>query len=195
MPNFIKKRNNLGFTLIEILLTSTVLILVLSLMYSIYFAGLDAWDAARLKADLQAQARAAMNFMVSELRNATRTSSQNPSPNASIPSTPNNKSMQFHLPEDKDDDGLITDSNGNTEWNTNDTIQYQYIPGQKLLRRLEKGEQRILSQDVSDVQFIDIGIDPALYMNEIKIILTLDKMTPKQRNISIILTSIVKLRN
>lgn len=184
-----------GFTLFEILVASVIFVMVMGISYSIYISGYDAWDTAVYQTDLQAQARLALNFMVQELRNATRTSTQNPSPNLSIPSTPNNKTMMFYLPEDKDGDGLITDSNGQIEWNTSDAIHYQYIPGLKVLRRLEKGVQRIFAQDVSDVQFIDMDIDSSLHMDELRIVLSLNKTTPRQRNISITLSSIVALRN
>lgn len=187
--------NNRGFTLMEILVASAILVLVLGVLYGIYFSGLDIWDTVKLRTDLQAQARVALNLMVAELRNATRTSTQNPSPNLIIPSVPNNKDIQFHLPQDKDGDGKITDANGIIEWDTNSTIQYQYIPGLKRLRRLENGVQTVLSQDVSDIQFIDINIDPTLNISEIKIILALSKLTPKQRNVSVTLSSIISLRN
>jgi hypothetical protein len=155
----------------------------------------DTWESGRLQADLQAQARVALNNMVSELRNATRTSTQNPSPNLIIPSAPNNKNITFNLPVDKDNNGLITDANGIIEWDTNNAIQYQYIPGQEQLRRLEKGNQAILANNVSDIQFIDHGIDSSLSLNELKIILNLNKTTPKQRNISVTLSTILNLRN
>ena len=195
MCNLIKQKDNPGFTLVEILVASAIFIATLGIIYGIYFSGLDIWEIGRYQAELQAQARIALNNMVSELRNATRTSTQNPSPNLSIPSTPNNKNIYFYLPEDKNNDGLITDSDGNIEWNTNNLIEYQYIPGQKVLRRLEKDVQTILAQDVTDVQFIDIDIDPTLFINELRIILTLGKTTPRQRNISITLSSTIALRN
>lgn len=195
MLNFTHQKNNAGFTLIEILISSAIFIAVLGIIYSIYVSGFEVWDVERYQADLQAQARSALNSMVTELRNTTRTSTQNPSPNLSIPSTPNNKSIHFYLPGDKNNDGLITDANGAIEWITNSPIDYQYIPGQKELRRLEKGNQTILAQDVSDVEFIDITIDPTLFINELKIILTLNKTTPHQRNVSITLSSIIRLRN
>ncbi|MFH1678399.1 MAG: hypothetical protein ABH914_02135, partial [Candidatus Omnitrophota bacterium] len=155
----------------------------------------ETWDIAVEQADLQAQARNALRYMVTELRNATRTSTQNPSPNLSIPSEPNNKQIQFYLPEDKDENGLITDANGQIEWGTSNMIHYQYIPGQKELRRLEKGEQKIFARNISDVQFIDINIDSSLAIDELKIVLTLGKVTKKNRNLSVTLTSIVALRN
>ncbi|MCX5702173.1 MAG: prepilin-type N-terminal cleavage/methylation domain-containing protein [Candidatus Omnitrophica bacterium] len=195
MQNLIKYRRNSGFTLVEVLFASAISIAVLGIMYGSYISSFEAFDIASEQADLQAQARIALRYMVSELRNATRTSTQNPSPNLSIPSEPNNKQIQFYLPEDKDEDGLITDANGQIEWGTNNMIHYQYIPGQEELQRLEKGEHKIFARNVSDVQFIDIDIDSSLAIDELKIVLTLGKTTKKNRNLSVTLTSIVALRN
>lgn len=195
MQNLIKYKRNVGFTLVEVLFASAISIMVLGIMYGSYISSFETVEIASEQADLQAQARIALRYMISELRNATRTSTQNPSPNLSIPSEPNNKQIQFYLPEDKDEDGLITDANGQIEWGTNNMIRYQYIPGQKELRRLEKGEHKIFARNVSDVQFIDIDIDSSLAIDELKIVLTLGKTTKKNRNLSVTLTSIVALRN
>jgi len=195
MYKSLRQRNKSGFTLVEIIIAASIFVIAIGMMYGVYISGVDIYDIARYQAELQAQARYALNYMVSELLNATRTSTQDPSPNLSIPSKPNNKSIHFRLPEDKDGDGLITDSDGNIEWNTNDPIDYQYIPGQKVLRRLEKGEQIILARDVEGVQFIDIDIDSTLGINELKIILTLTKTTPRGRDVSVTLCGIVRLRN
>ncbi|MFC1703354.1 PilW family protein [Candidatus Omnitrophota bacterium] len=184
-----------GFSLMEILVASAILALVMGALSSIYISGLDVWESGTNQADLQAQARAALNYMVAELRNATRTSSQNPSPNLSIPSVPNNKQIHFYLPGDKDDDGFLTDANGDIEWVTNSQIHYQYIPGQKMLRRSVGGNHRIFATDVSDVEFEDITVDPTLALNELRIILTISKTTKKQKTAEITVSSIVALRN
>lgn len=190
----LRKRRN-GLTLIEILVATVISTVVIAMIYAIYQSGNDLWETKRYQTDLQAAARLALNEMAAELKEATRTSTQNPSPNLSIPSQPNNKDITFCLPGDKDGNGLITDANGLIEWITNNPIQYQYIPGQKKLRRLEGGQQRILSNDVTDVQFIDNGIDSSLYLTELKIILTLTKTTPRQRTLSITQSARVRLRN
>jgi len=95
-----------------------------------------------------------------------------------IPSKPNNNSVDFYLLFDIDGNGLIIDSIGNTEWDTSNKIQYQYIPGLKQLRRLEGGNQYIIANDVTSIEFEDNSINPALYNNELKIILTLKRLTP-----------------
>lgn len=195
MRRLIKQKSYAGFTLIEALVVTAILFFALEIFYAIYLSGLEIRETTLCQNELQSQARIGLKFMVSELRNATRTSMQNPSPNLSIPSTPNNTDIQFYLPEDKDNDGLITDENGDIEWATNNPIQYQYIAGLEVLRRLEKGVQKILAHDVNEVQFIDIDIDPILSINELKIILTLNKTTSRGRDISVTLSAIVALRN
>jgi len=164
-------------------------------MYQWYIAGWNLWESNDTKVYLQGQTRSAMRLMVMELRNTTRTSTQNPSPNLSIPSTPNNNSIQFYLPIDKDSNGLITDANGQVEWDTSNKIKYDYIPGQHILRRLEGGQQRILAKDVTDVSFSDITIDPALGINEVKITLTVNKTVARNRQLSFTLQTVVRVRN
>lgn len=195
MHNPLKQKGSHGFTLFEMLISSAIFVIALGIVYGIYVSGFDIWEAGSCQTDLQAQARIALNYMASELRNTTRTSTQNPSPNLSIPFTPDNTSLTFYLPEDKDSDGLITDSDGEIEWGTANPIQYQYIPEEKELIRIDDREQEVIAGDVADVRFIDMSIDPALRIYELKIILTLTKSTPRQRNISVGLSTIVGLRN
>jgi type II secretory pathway pseudopilin PulG len=195
MFNLIKKTNNRGVMLIDILVASVIFIIIAAAILSIYVTGTDMWDIARHKTDLQAQARQALNSMVAELRNATRVSTQIPSPNLVIPAPPDNNSITFCLPEDNDGDGFITDSNGSIEWGTTNPIIYQYIPAQKVLKRIDAGQESTLANDVSSVQFIDITIDSQLFLNELKIILVLNKSTPKQRDITVTASTMINLRN
>lgn len=189
------RKHKTGFTLIEILIAAAISTMAIGMIVAIYRSGNDLWEIKRYEIDLRAAARQALNEMTTELKEATRTSTQNPSPNLVIPSTPNNKHTTFCLPGDKDGDGLVTDANGQIEWVTNNNIQYQYVPGQKQLRRLEGGDQRILANDVTDIQFIDNGIDSSLYLTEIRIILTLSRTTPGRRTLSVTQTARVRLRN
>jgi len=184
-----------GFTLVEIMMAAMITTVAVGMVYAIYAAGQEAWDIKTAQADLQAQGRRAMSRMVEELRKTTRTSGQNPSPNLTIPSAPNNRQVDFYLPTDKDGDGTITDANGDVEWATNNKIQYQYVPGQNWLRRLEGGDQQTLALNVLDIRFTDQGIDPTLYGDELLIDLTLEKQTKRQRTLSMTFRGVVKLRN
>ncbi len=186
----------------EALVASAISVMVIGMIYSIYNASNDTWDTRRSQAELQAQGRLAMDVMVKELREATRTSTLNPSPNLVIPSTPNNKQIDFYLPTYGNvtiDGQTVTvtalDANGDIAWDTGNRIQYLYIPGQRTLRRLEKGDSTTIAADVADIQFIDQGIDGSLFNNELKIILTLSKTARKQRSVNISFTGAVRLRN
>jgi prepilin-type N-terminal cleavage/methylation domain-containing protein len=195
-------KKNSGFTLIEALVASAISLMAISMIYSIYLSGNDAWDARRYQAEIQAQGRLAMDMMVKELRETTRMSTQNPSPNLVIPSSPNNKQIDFYLPtyENITVNGTNTsvvhlDTDSAIEWDHGNKIQYQYVPGQKMLRRLEKGNFTTIALNVTDVQFIDQGIDPTLFNNELKILLSIARTTAKQRNITMNFTGMVRLRN
>ncbi len=184
-----------GYTLVEILVASGILAVIGAIMLSFFIQGTSLWQLITDQSDLRSIARNAMNYMAQELRSATRTSSEVPSPNISIPSKPNNNSIDFYLPGDIDGNGFIINSTGSTEWDKSNKIQYQYIPGLKQLRRLEKGNQYIIANNAALIEFEDNSINPALPDNELKIILTLERLTPQNRTVSVSLTSIVKLRN
>ncbi|MEW6101388.1 MAG: prepilin-type N-terminal cleavage/methylation domain-containing protein [Candidatus Omnitrophota bacterium] len=189
----IKNRN--GFTLVEVLVAGAILAVISAIMLSFFLQGTNLWQILTGESELRSSARNAMNYMTLELRSATRTSSEIPSPNLTIPSQPNNNSMDFYLPVDMDGNGLIIDALGATEWDHSNRIQYQYVPGLKRLRRLEQGNEYIIADDVASIEFEDNSIDPNLYNDELKIILTLEKVTAQNRTVSVTLASIVKLRN
>lgn len=184
-----------GMTLIEVLIAGAIAVVLMTAAFVMYMTSAASFDEAQERLVMYDQARRAMNLMINELRWTTRTSSGTPSPNLSIPSSPNNKQIQFHLPEDDDGDGYYTDEDGVVEWATSDTITYEYIPGLKILRRSFKGDHKTLADNVWGVSFSDIGIDPTLGTKELKIVLTLSKTTPKGKTITMTLTGMVGLRN
>lgn len=188
-------KNQNGFTLAEVLVAAGILAVIGAIMLSFFIQGSNLWQLITSQSDLRSAARNAINFMAQELRNATRTSSETPSPNLSIPSKPNNSSIDFYLPGDLDGNGTIINAVGGTEWDKNNKIQYQYIPGLKRLRRLEKGGQYIIANEVALIEFEDNSINPVLNNNELKVILTLSKVLPDTRTVSVTLVSILKLRN
>jgi prepilin-type N-terminal cleavage/methylation domain-containing protein len=189
------KRRRSAFTLVEVLVASSIFLVVLSLMYSTYLAGTDLWQSHSEDLELQAKARACLDRMTSELKGATRTSGRNPSPNLTIPSAPNNNAAHFYLPRDNDGDGLLTDAGGAIEWDTNNQIKYDYVPGQRELRRLEKGQFDILATDVDSVQFTDASMDNTLPLTEVRVALTLSSVTPRGRMVTAACSASVKLRN
>ncbi|MDI6758438.1 MAG: hypothetical protein QMD94_02010 [Candidatus Omnitrophota bacterium] len=187
-------QNKRGLTLAEVVIAASISVVISGIMLSFFIRGLDLWQVITNQSDLRSIAQNAMNYMAQELRMATRTSSKNPSPNLTVPSKPNNNSIDFYLPVDLDKNGFIINATGVTEWDTSN-IQYQYVPGQKQLQRSGKGSFYNISNNVTLVEFEDNSINSALYNNELKIILALERKTSQNRTVSVNLTSIVKLRN
>ena len=189
------KNNTLGFTIVEALVSTAIFVFALSLMYSSLFSGMDTWEIGSIKADIQERGQIALRNMINELRQATNTSSQTPSPNVVIPASPNNTQITFYLPADIDGDGLLTDTSGDIEWDITNPIQFQFISAQNRLVRIEGVTQKVLALNVEGIEFYDITIDPTLALQEVRINMTLTEPTPKGRDISIALSSIAGLRN
>lgn len=184
-----------GFTIAEVLMAASILVVISAIMLSFLTQGSNLWQVITTQSDSRSLGRNVMSYMTQELRKATRTSKEDPSPNLYIPSKPNNTSVDFYLPVDKDNNGLIINARGETEWDRSNKIQYQYVPGLKRLRRLEKGKQYIIADNVTSIEFVDNSINHAFYDTELKIILTIEQPAGQHKTTPVTLTSIVKLRN
>lgn len=191
-------KNTSGFTLIEVLIASALTIMVVAIIYSIYAAGSDIWEIKRYQTDLKAQGRQAISEVVTELRKTTRTSPKAPSPNLVIPASPNNNNITFYLPQVTNNSVVTNATDGSITWDMNNTIRYVFDSAAKVVRRLETIDpagNRTMAHDVTNIQFIDNSINGSLYLDELKVLLTLAKTTPRQRNISTTLSTVIKLRN
>ena len=190
-----------GFTLVETLISIAIFAIISGIIYIFFMVGIGSWEIGTVRTELQAQARIATDIMVGELKNTTRDGGKNPGRCISIsPSSGNppsdNTDITFFLPTDENDDGSII-LNGVIEWPSSDAayIKYEYLPTKKQIVRKQGIQQRILANDVSNIKFIDAGIVSSLYPDELNIILTLEKTTPRGKDLSFTMRSTVKLRN
>lgn len=182
-----------GFTLVEVLVASSVFVIVGGAIISLFIYGSNIWQLAITQNQLRSGASTAMYYMTQELQNATNTSNQNPSPNLSIPAAPNNTSITFFLPSTTS----RTRSDGSTNWNTgtSNTINYQYTSAsQQLNRTVGIGAAKTICDNVAAVTFENRAINPILNSDELKITLTVSKNTLMGIK-SMTMISIIKLRN
>lgn len=184
-----------GFTLIEILISTVILVLITGVFYGLYSTTNDIWEERRVSSELQSMGRRCIERISAELKSATRSSGAVPSPNVVISGLPFNTNLTFYLPADIDGDGLLTDASGDLEWDTSNPIRYLYDSSQNILLRSENATNTTLARQVADVRFFDANLNASLYLTEIRLALTLAKSTIKQRNITTTMVSNIRLRN
>ena len=183
-----------GFTFVELLVVSSLAIVVSGVLLEFFVRHADFLDTAAMESDLRSQVQLATSEMLKELRHATRAAAGTP-PNISIPAAPNNIQMTCYLPADLDGNGMIIDAAGNLEWNVLNPVRYQYDAPSRQLRRIDNAGTRVMANKVSAVSFEDRAIDATLLTDEVRIQLTLQDTTSRGRNLSAADTVLVKLRN
>ncbi len=188
------RRAQHGFTLVEILVASSMALVVSGVLFEFFVHHADFLDTAAMESDLRSQVQLAVDDMLKELRHATRAAAGTP-PNISIPAAPNNTRLTCYLPGDLDGNGMIIDAAGNLEWVTANPVQYQYDAPSQQLRRIDNTGTRVLANHVSSVSFEDRSIDASLLTDEVRIRLTLQDTTPHGRTLSASETTLIKLRN
>ena len=196
-------RERRGFTLVETMVAGSIL-LSLSLLAMMWINGVsDMWWTVSTQAQVREDLRQAMSRMIRELRMGTRSAAGSP-PNAVIPAPPTNTRMELYLPADLDPgDGntTIVDAIGNIEWsllppaNNPTRVQYVFDAPSRQLQRLQGGQTVVLANDVATVAFADASIDAALRPDEIRITMTVQRLTPMRRPLASTSSEIVRLRN
>ena len=188
-------QGNRGFTLTEVMMVIGAFLVMSTILVGALAIGLDFWGVAVCRSEVQASGQLAMNAMVKELRNATRSKAGVP-PNVLIMPAPNNTSLRLYLPMDIDMDVTIINAvSGVTEWNINNPINYQFDQPAGQLVRVEGGVTRVLANNVIAASFDDASTDIALFKDEIRITMQLRRMTARGRIVARSFLCVVKLRN
>lgn len=183
-----------GFTLIESLIVAVILAALFGVTTQFFIQTSNVWQSTTTESDLRLAARSAIEDMSNDLRYATRVSNQTPSPNISIPSKPNNINLTFYLPNES----TRYDSNGNIIWETGNSnmIVYQRNATANTLEKISgSNAPEVVACNVTGVEFEDVSINNALYNDEVRVILVLQKTTPLKKNITVSLSSIINLRD
>lgn len=154
----------------------------------------DFLENSVIQGDVRTRAQMALDVMANELRQTTRTAAGSP-PNVSIATIAGNPTLTFYLPVDANADGRIIDGSGNIEWNTAQSILYEYNVALKQLRRIEGLSSRVIAHHVTGAAFEDATINGSLSADELRLQLTLQETTAHQRTPTATVTTVVMLRN
>ncbi len=184
-----------GLTLVEFIVASALMGVTGMMLLTFLMRHTDFLETTVSQGDVRTRAQIAIDAIARELRHTTRAAAGSP-PNLTIPAAPNNTRVTFYVMADQNGDGHIVDpATGDREWDTANAIQYQYVPAARQLQRVSGATTRVVASGVASAVFEDRDIDGTLAANEVRILLTLDAVTPQRRTVSTTASAIVKLRN
>ena len=190
--------NRWGWTLIEAVLAAAMLLVVLGGILAFLSLQTDFWELATTQTDSRSEVERTMGVMVNELRLARRVTAGIP-PNITIPAAPGNTMITFFVPTDTDAPPAngVLDANGDVQWNTDaaHAIQFTHDAPSQQLRRIQGGVTRVLATQVTSATFSDQAIDGTLASNEVRIAVTTQYTTARQRPVAMSATTVVRLRN
>lgn len=170
----IKKQSKNGFTMIEMVLSLTILVAVILLVQQGLITGSRTLDVTSVQTRLSGEVRLGMERMTRELRNARY----------SDVTVPQSNSLQFRTPSSISADGNITWSG----W-----LQYNLggVNGQQLLRQdANSGTSTVIANKVTTLQFLKNTNPTTLTIN-----VTTQETTPAGRIIPATLSGTVEFRN
>lgn len=189
-----RHRGQDGLFFVELMVTGLLFALVAVTLMQFLTNQSDAVQLSMYQNDLRSEVQQALRTMVGELQMARRTAVETP-PSVSIPAAPGNTTMTVFLPTDVDGTNGVLDALGNVEWNTANPIQYVYTAATRQLTRVEGATTRVFANDVTSATFDDQQTDATLLATEVRMKLTLQRVTPYQRTVSASANAVVRLRN
>lgn len=172
-----------GFTLVEIMVTTFLVLLIFTALFMVLAGGRASWYTGEAQVGLNEEIRKPLLTINRELRQS-RTSQI-----SGVPADDNfYTQITFKLPEDTDGDGDVIDASGNIEWSGN--INYALNADNQIIRSAPSGSS-ILANSIFNLQFMRPSGNP----NTIQIYIGAQKTTVTGRTLQSNITSSVKLRN
>jgi type II secretory pathway component PulJ len=180
-----------GLTLVELMVTASLLAAVGLATAQFLTTQTDFFHLSLNRMNIEDQLRIGFNQIATELAQATRSEPAT----AQSARVVDAQTLQFYLPADEDGDGTIVDAVGDTEWDTDNLITYQFDADENQLERVDNNGTRVLINDVAAVQFDDQDTDGTLYASEIRLQVTLQRTTITGRVVEAESTRIIHLKN
>lgn len=172
-----------GFTLIEILVSSTIFLLLVAVGFQSMSSGREAWYTSSATVAARQEIMKAYLQMEKELKETRPTQI-----NLTIGN--NASSISFKLPCDINGDGTILDATGNIEWCANSTVYSLNATSQQITRTLS-GTTTVLANNITSLQFFRPASTPTM----LQINMTTQKRTPSSRTIQDAEQFTIKMRN
>ena len=181
-----------GFTITEFIFSSLLTVMMLIVVIAILFTAKVNFQFADIKSTLQSGARLAIRKTVNDLRlsDPSRVTVTRNSP------VSGSDKVDYSILPDADNDG-IPDMNGSEEPDLANAINRSISleSASKRLIQIEGVKTTVLADNVKSVNFVNHQIAPALYLEEIQIILQLEKKDASGRAHNVAVTAVLNVRN
>ncbi|MEW6008655.1 MAG: hypothetical protein AB1629_03370 [Candidatus Omnitrophota bacterium] len=179
-----------GFTLIEILLVGAITIVLLGILAATLLQLRSTFQSGDILICLQSDARQAIASLSSDLKKTAFSQmliTQN-SPSAGT------DMIVFRLPADSDGDGLPDLVADVLQWDPTDiTISLELANSQ--LIKTYGSTISVLANNVKRINFLDHALEPSLNIDELKVVLELEKTNKEGRVYNYTSTAIIDMRN
>ncbi|HDZ76773.1 MAG TPA: type II secretion system protein [Candidatus Omnitrophica bacterium] len=184
--------NNKAFTLVETLMASVLMLILVGVLTLAFFQANSIFYETDILADLQADARLAIDKMAVDLRRTSLSYIDSIIQDSPVAGT---DIIDYYLPDDSSPkDGIPDlDNNGDIIWDSVNKIRIDTVTGQ--LRMINNGVVTVLANNVKKVNFFNQPRDSSLYLNELRVVLELEKTAPNNRTYNTTFTSIINMRN
>lgn len=181
-----------GLTLVEIMIVSVIVVIMVGILTFAMIQIHSVFQSADVQVSLQADGRIAINNIIDDLRR-TSNSRKTITVNSPVAGT---DTIVFHLPADADSDGLPDLTSDTLQWdNTDITITLNTATSQ--IRKTISGNSNfaVMANNVKSIRFYDHALDSTLGLNELRVVLELQKANPQGRVFNYTSTSIINMRN
>lgn len=179
-----------GFTLIEILLVSAITIVLVGILAATLFQLRSAFQTGDILISLQADARQAISSLAVDLKrtafNQMMITQNSPSAGTDI--------IVFRLPSDNNGDGLPDLISDVLQWDPTD-ITISLDPANSQLIKTFGSATNVLANNVKRINFLDHSLMPTLNIDELKVVLELQKANKEGRVYNYTSTAIIDMRN
>jgi hypothetical protein len=184
------RKINSAFSVVETLFALMIFLALMGILVAAVIQSKVIFQATDINTTLAAESRQILDRISSELINSNR---------AQVTITENSPvagtdKISFHLPKYAFGVPVLTAA-GSIDWDP-DVISINLSPtvAGQLVRTSNSGSV-VIGNGVNNISFFDHGLDSALYLDEIRMVLNLRKSDTDTRAYNMSTSSVIKLRN
>ena len=180
-----------SLTLMEVLVVTIIMAVFVAILGVALVQTRSVFETTDILVRLQENARLAISKPSNDLM---RTSISQVTITQDVPSAGTDRIVYF-LPQDADSNGVPDYTTNGATWEVGSVSVSLDPSGTGYLLKSEGGNTTVVAQNVKSVRFKDYLIDSGLYMDELQIVLEMEKTSYDGRVYNSTSTSVINMRN